>query len=199
MNPTENVSKSVCPDCDKQLNRALWSKDYNYKSCPHCSVTAGEHVFYGLDKFLNREEGRGAESWCRGCAWYGKDKGGGISVFAPVNIECSSGIPHNKVPRDKKNLTGKELPEQEDPIWTKLINESATNVVYNNAAFYSQYARFDSQGPQLGDDVKHFTNGDGMVVKINNKDGRKQIGIIFSAELIKVLKEETANRSLNLA
>jgi hypothetical protein len=60
----------ICAGCRESLNRSQYRED-GLKSCPKCSLRAGQHVFYRLGHFGMRRPARATEpimqSWCRDC------------------------------------------------------------------------------------------------------------------------------------
>lgn len=62
----------ICKHCGIELNKALYSQDHKYKSCPKCSVNDGnEHIFLPYPEYFGVTKSRktkanpdGAQSYC---------------------------------------------------------------------------------------------------------------------------------------
>lgn len=65
----------LCRVCERELNRAQWSKDETLKSCPHCSTKDGDqHVFFKYPQNFGTTPLRatpnhpeGPQSYCTEC------------------------------------------------------------------------------------------------------------------------------------
>ncbi|KAA1187299.1 hypothetical protein F0L16_12825 [Photorhabdus heterorhabditis] len=62
----------VCSSCNCSFHDSIVAELEGklYKSCPSCSVSIGQHIFYRYEDFGMRDMGDGlhiVQSWCPGC------------------------------------------------------------------------------------------------------------------------------------